>query len=569
MNDGFVPITAIFTAVFHPTEGTKVAHQVPEGTLTGASALFDFDTVKNLIIPKPPLCNRLVAFKINEYRVIGYPVTISARRYLRNSFSFNFCFVLPYSSDTVPFEPAVARLGRMFRALEEQLALLSRLDKVFYTPEFQASSGDTQATSLEHTPGHGRIQRVLLSLIELLLLQIYQDLNNYLECCIPIDLANSVDIKLFPSLPAPALLQPHQVPMLTVRLSLLVDVAWDPTMVRLLPYINGINSVRKISVLAGAEYTLVAQCIQHLMHYQCIVLVDVFQFSAIYAPTNRVGDFLTVPEMAEDCQAYVITQADVPPLSRTQDYFKELKIPAKATLFYLYRLLNQGQTIKEWWIQHQKMLRNIDVRRFINFGVVRGILYRVHLYPVLHLATKAIETDNDVARGFESVLAYHQKRAQKSHSARSSATEQTLLKDVVMESNLTTSKKSRTVSFNYRVSRDRRSQGTHEPFLESDHSDHYDLDVFDSELDSENDAEDDAGPRASADKHKQKHLLRRVDTADEPSAAKSSESKDIVELIGLLQQSCSYDRICTDLQKPRAQVEKLMDKLGPHSVINS
>ncbi|KAM9888289.1 hypothetical protein OXX79_013022, partial [Metschnikowia pulcherrima] len=79
-NDGFVPITAIFYAVFHPVKGTQIVHQVPEGSIgssdlePNSDVLFNFDTVKNYIIPKPQLCNKLVSFKINEFRVLGYPV---------------------------------------------------------------------------------------------------------------------------------------------------------------------------------------------------------------------------------------------------------------------------------------------------------------------------------------------------------------------------------------------------------------------------------------------------------------------------------------------------------------
>lgn len=134
-------------------------------------------------------------------------------------------------------------------------------------------------------------QENYLSSIESLIQQIYQDLNNYSECCIPLDSSNSVDIKLFPLLPAPVNLKAYQVPIATVKLKSLVDVNWDPTMVKILPYIDGINSVKRISELADANYLVTKQCIQHLMHYKCIELIDIFQFSNIYAPTNRIGDF--------------------------------------------------------------------------------------------------------------------------------------------------------------------------------------------------------------------------------------------------------------------------------------
>lgn len=659
-NDGFVPISAIFYAVFHPIQGTKIVHQVPEGSIGSASdphqlpnVLFNFDTVKNYIIPKPQLCNKPVSFKINDVRVLGYPINIEASSYSRNSFNFNFGFVLPYNSDSIPYESAVARMGKMFRALEEQLHLLSKLDKdqIFFnkndagkdacdkqeaqTDKYEYASEDKapehgkkkslwRTDTLDYTPGHGRIQKILLSSIESLIHQIYQDLNNYSECCIPIDSANSVDIKLFPMLPPPINLKAYQVPMLTVKLDLLMDVIWDPTMVKILPHINGLNSLRKISELADADYLLTKQCIQHLMHYQCILLVDIFQFNNIYAPTNHIGNFLRT--MAEDCQAYIasgnlsdnsslvssishtplqsVTNLAAPesmsgtPRSPQKTYLNSLtlrapqltaldnlsgklaggtaiptqknsggilppstkqtkpysnstspltkasikgnrsepiQVPSKATLFYLYRLLNQGQTIKEWYIQHQKTLKNIDIRRFINFGVVRGIIYRVNMYPILNGVTRSMEADE--REDAESLLARLQNntKAKKDHAGES-------LKDRHATSMTSEEprKKTRSVSFNHLVENPKHKNGN------SLH-----MTVFDSSSASEDE-------------------ILEEDTLEDADNHENSqhEQQQLLKLIKLVRGTQHFDSICTELQMPRTDVDKLLDKIGPHSIIN-
>lgn len=46
----------------------------------------------------------------------------------------------------------------------------------------------------------------------------------------------------------------------------------------------------------------------------------------------------------------------------------------------LYAALKQGQSVKQWYAQHSRQLANIDIRRFITFGVIKGFLYRVHKY---------------------------------------------------------------------------------------------------------------------------------------------------------------------------------------------
>lgn len=598
-SDGFVPILAIFYAVFHPTEGTKIVHQVPERAIalaadpTGTS-LFNFDTVKNYVIPKPQLCNKLISFKIENLRVLGYPVNIEGSRYLRNSFNFNFCFVFPYNSDTTPYELAIQRMGRMFRALEEQSFMLSKLDKemMFFNDKAAPSTGKTQ-----FTPGQGKVRKFTLLSIESLVQQIFQDLNNYSECCIPLDTSNSVDIKLFPVLPPPVNIKAFQVPLMTVRLNSLIDVNWDPTMVKILPFINGLNSVKKISELADADYLLTKQCIQHLMHYGCLTIVDIFQFMNVYAPTNLIGNFLTAQGMAEECQAYVVkasTSEDLlvatPLVSATPatpgtpkqeyevgkgpeptsasasptTYFKgprgrihklsrPIHVPSKATLFYLYRLLNQGQSIKEWYIQHQKALENIDVRRFINFGVVRGLIYRQHSYTILHSVTKFFENELSNKDPLDKLVTSHENKLRRAKKQRamshaSSNQELGLLRSAVNESNLKTGRKSRKVSFHYQVER----------FSQSDDTLSSDLEVFESDSDSD---EDELQEGTSS------HNRRPEDSDSESSD--EDDNEDVIKLIKLVKGVQHMDSICTELQKPRSEVEKLLDNLGPQFAINS
>ena len=46
----------------------------------------------------------------------------------------------------------------------------------------------------------------------------------------------------------------------------------------------------------------------------------------------------------------------------------------------LYASLRQGQSVKQWYMKHSDQLANIDIRRFITFGIIKGFLYRVHKY---------------------------------------------------------------------------------------------------------------------------------------------------------------------------------------------
>jgi hypothetical protein len=382
--DGFAPILAMFYSVFHPTEGTKVIHQVPSGVvvppysddnkinnnLPDSSAfeepLFDFDVIKNYVIPKPSLCNKLVTLKVDKYRVLGFPVNIYGSHYARNSFGFNFCCVFSYESDTTPYEGNIKRIGRMFRALEEQSQLLSKSLKdshVYYQKKSEkmetstlippspsplltptASAPQSSAASIinseydsktapvsgnftskylrivddwddasrqivlqKKAPGLDTNYQPKISSIESLIQQIFQDLNNYSECMIPIDASNSVDLKLFPISPPPAHVNPYDVPIALIKLNSLIDPLWDPTMLRIIPFINGINSIAQISELSKANLELTKECIRHLLHYQAVSILDIFQFSNRYFVTSSIGNFLRDPDMARACQEYVIS----------------------------------------------------------------------------------------------------------------------------------------------------------------------------------------------------------------------------------------------------------------------
>lgn len=482
-SDGFVPITAVFYSVFHPTEGTKVVHQVPSGSIVPPSnddnrlnnnmpdsssfeqPLFDFDTIKNYVIPKPSLCNKLITLKVDNYRVLGFPVNIYGPQYARNSFGFNFCFVFPYESDTTPYEGNIKRIGRMFRALEEQGQLFSKslkdshvyfqdvTDSIPTIPtKFNMSNSkyykvinnwdntNIQLAVKKNAPGLNTETQNIISSIESLMQQIFQDLNNYSECKISIDASNAVDLKLFPISPPPPHVHSYDVPIALLKLGSLIDSLWDPTMLKVCPFIDGVNSVAKISALSNVNLELTKECIRHFIHYKCVTIVDIFQFSNHYMVTSTIGNFLRDPLMAINCQDYVLSphgsfrkmkgetrlmrndshsnsvtskmndfalsasyssQAQRKPMmsgfeSSQYDHqpnrqqVKKVPLPSKATLFQLYNSLNSNKSVEQWYTENQNLLEYIDVRKFITFGVSNGLIARIHEYPVIGKADKNI-----------------------------------------------------------------------------------------------------------------------------------------------------------------------------------
>ncbi|KAJ5911762.1 Nitrogen permease regulator [Penicillium subrubescens] len=425
-------IKAIFYSKFDTQEGPKVVHQVPDGAIVPSSTapaqplFLTFSDVSFFVIPRQELCGNLLQVCTNGYRILGYPICMKSDRYSRNEFIFNFCIVLAEEEDFSQYKSVVQKLADLMHALEEQNGFLSR---------------DFSKT------GEGKVY----SLCEMLM----EDLNNYCECMIPIDELNTLNIKLFPIYPSPPPVKAWQVPLFTVRYQAFMDENWDLSLQRIVPHINGVNSVRIISILADTDFSLTCRAIRHLLYYGCLFLLDIFSFSAIYAPTAQFSLTIGSDEaMQLECARYVNTRfaphrpigphTPLPPqivpvaaatsggstggagplsspltdpapsLSRDESRFdaeeiwpllgdpedvphsgrkvpdipENNSIPAGqgprvvdgVGIVELYAALKQGQSVKQWYSQHNRELANIDIRRFITFGVIKGFLYRVHKY---------------------------------------------------------------------------------------------------------------------------------------------------------------------------------------------
>lgn len=60
-----------------------------------------------------------------DYKILGYPVRIDDKKYLRNAYHFNLCFVCDSSSRTVHYEPVVMKFSDYLMAMEIESSFLS------------------------------------------------------------------------------------------------------------------------------------------------------------------------------------------------------------------------------------------------------------------------------------------------------------------------------------------------------------------------------------------------------------------------------------------------------------
>ncbi|KAK8208642.1 nitrogen permease regulator 2 [Phyllosticta capitalensis] len=446
-------IKAIFYTRFHPAKGSRVLHQVPPGSITPSSApcaqttpLFDFASISEFVIPRQDFCDRLVTVCVNHYRVIGYPVCINNfdGRYDRNQFIFNFAFVVEEELlDWNSYASIVRKLGRLLRNLEEQSGFLSVEEKEQDELEMRLALG---------AAGGGPLAGAAVSKVYALCEMILEDLNNYCECMIPIDDSNTINLKLFPTRVPPAPVHAWHVPLLTIDLEMYTSpsaktnrcatLSSDLTLTRILPFIDGINSVASIAQLADTDLGLTRKAIQHLLYYDTVVLLDIFQFGATYAPTPVISHFFTDEAALRECAQYVriprfldasIGDAAQGETKKEMGHSRKTSVGSNTattaigspsqhssplynrpnrsstsgthvtnitgltanlvlapnqptvthdTLIQLYSSLRQGVTLRSWVLENATILTHIDVRRLITFGVIKGFLYRIHKYAI-------------------------------------------------------------------------------------------------------------------------------------------------------------------------------------------
>ena len=184
-------------------------------------------------------------------------------------------------------------------------------------------------------------------------------------------------------------MHPWQVPVLVAELDSLTKASWDLCLLKIIPYIDGVFHVKRIAAESEVDCKLVQRALRQLLYYGCIALSDIFQFSNVYAVTAKMSEFSRHRQMARECVEYVVGP-EPPPFSAPSP-----ARPSFRRVFKVYSELARGVPMRELCLR-ARLLREglIDVRRFVTFGVVNGIIRRVHRYPVLAVRPAVANTSS-------------------------------------------------------------------------------------------------------------------------------------------------------------------------------
>lgn len=337
---------AILYARFHPLRGPSIIHQYPPTT-----NLFPFSSISTYIIPPYELCNQSLAICINGYRVLGFPVSLYEEKYERNRFTFNVCFVLDEGEDDVRvWERVVAKTAGFFVRLEESGGLLQAEEEM----------GGLVWAGDETYPAEG------VGVVFALLGAVWRQLRAYGETCVRVKGEHVLNLRLSKPTPSPTRVRAWDVPLLIRTLPHPDEWTWDLALQQIHPHIDGINHIQRIAELADVEIGLVSKTVAELIRHNLVMLLDIFHSQAVYTLTSKFPLFANNDALLDECVRYVTKSPDSPPTA-----------PA---LLDLYRHLTPGLSVRDFLLSSSSQLINVDIRRLITFGVIKGFLRRVHKY---------------------------------------------------------------------------------------------------------------------------------------------------------------------------------------------
>jgi hypothetical protein len=224
----------------------------------------------------------LIAINYNEYLIVGFPLSINDSKYERNAFLFNLCFCFSKSNECFySWAPLVVKAGVYLQHIQ--------LESEYFSKQKMNST-------LNCIP------------FNLILKQVMNDLNIFKECQVPLDSINSLNLKINPNrkmIDYPIDIHNYDVPILLINIHENEMKLWDPTVVRVFNFIDGIKTVHEISQLSEISLFRVVSCLKHLLFFDIISILDSFQLSNIYTLTPKINDLLLESSLLDSCRKYL------------------------------------------------------------------------------------------------------------------------------------------------------------------------------------------------------------------------------------------------------------------------
>lgn len=350
---GSLGLHALLCCVFEKNEGPMVHCSDPPQAVG--------PKVKQLgryLLPETFCTGRVVSIVLDDHLVLGAPVYIEDTQYDRNCFQFNICMVISSHVDPAPHRDLAQHLAQAFEGLEVDLKLLSKPEKC------------------------QQVQSILVCLRE--------QLNRAQECFVRITPSHCISFRIrYQSMALTASLGLADVPLPLVNLPALLlqgrsesaedrffprgPLAFEPdlTLLHLVPFLDGVRTVRDIVDASRLDEERVFICLRHLLHFGLIAAVDEIRLENRYCLTPKFHSVVEEPGFQAEVVHYVT--------ARRQASSTEL---IEAMIGLYATIDGWQQTLGEFQQAHAEEMQKyqISLRHFITFGLLQGLMERVYSY---------------------------------------------------------------------------------------------------------------------------------------------------------------------------------------------
>ena len=345
------PLRCIFFAQFDTIKGPTLVCQSPQYV---PAALFD--TISPFIITSPELTHKLITLSLSihaaQYRILAYPMSLSDAKYARNQLLFSVCFA---------FDGACGESYRMYQPALRKLA--------HYIETLEIDS------EYLHNPTSARQLPELLHTV-------YSQLSTEGQCTVKANAANRIFLRLYPHLPLPPAVSSWQVPVL-LRGGGEGVLGWDMTLRSLMSAMDGESCVGAVAARCGVRVASVKRAVQQLLYGGLAVCVDLFQHTNLYQPTAALVAAHSNAQLCSDAVEYV----------QPQQRSAAQRLTGWQVLG-LYGRMRSSEGMEQYAARERLSERGVDVRRLVRFGVVNGLIRRVHVYPtrITHRHSQPLQT---------------------------------------------------------------------------------------------------------------------------------------------------------------------------------
>ncbi|GJQ08803.1 hypothetical protein GpartN1_g594.t1 [Galdieria partita] len=404
-------ISSVFLAEFDNVAGPRNSICIQPYSVEPVS-IEVFEKVYEFLIPKRSLYGQIVSVQVDNFTLIGKPTQVEGSQYERNAYLFNIGFVLESSPEEHPFlvrdmVPVVLKLSAELLSLEKERGLLSRQDW---------QSRTTLRTKLSKMVN-----------------QLFEKGSHFLV----FDASHASYLKVLSCNPkytqglsglvnSSRRLRLDHVPVAIVAPMLVRKFASqiDPNVSQISLHINGVYCIDQIASLTNLDRERVFRSIRLLLDADMIRCIDIFRFQNRYEPTSKLYVVKEDVSFWEQCHRLVRYNSQslfgkvgstnregslfssgtrrqsgghtIDSFSQSKSSFVSLKTGScnfsngnssithhvLECYYYLYDSLNRKEQVEQLVEFHWEILQTIDIRKWIAFGMLTGIIRRVYEYPI-------------------------------------------------------------------------------------------------------------------------------------------------------------------------------------------